>query len=141
MKKFVIPKINSINFGGKLIGIALLTGVIIPAVIWFLFHVFLWQLCLTGGLILLCFAVLFVIEMKQDFGKMTYYERHLKETIPFDSETQYAVIKSSICTGEKVAGFKNKETGAFTEVMLIKNIADETIFKKIYGIETLKVEY
>lgn len=141
MKKFVIPKINSINFGGKLIGIALLTGVIIPAVIWFLFHVFLWQLCLTGGLILLCFAVLFVIEMKQDFGKMTYYERHLKETIPFDSETQYAVIKSSICTGEKVAGFKNKETGAFTEVMLIKNIADETTFKKIYGIETLKVEY
>ncbi len=72
---------------------------------------------------------------------MTYYERHLKETIPFDSETQYAVIKSSICTGEKVAGFKNKKTGAFTEVMLIKNIADETTFKKIYGIETLKVEY
>ena len=141
MKRLEIPKINSINFGGKLIGIALLTGVIIPAVIWFLFHVFLWQLCLTGGLILLCFAVLFVIEMKQDFGKMTYYERHLKETIPFDSETQYAVVKSSICTGEKVAGFKNKETGAFTEVMLIKNIADETTFKKIYGIETLKVEY
>lgn len=141
MKRLEIPKINSINFGGKLIGIALLTGVIIPAVIWFLFHVFLWQLCLTGGLILLCFAVLFVIEMNQDFGKMTYYERHLKETIPFDSETQYAVIKSSICTGEKVAGFKNKETGAFTEVMLIKNIADETTFKKIYGIETLKVEY
>lgn len=141
MKRLEIPKINSINFGGKLIGIALLTGVIIPAVIWFVFHVFLWELCLTGGLILLCFAVLFIIEMNQDFGKMTYYERHLKETIPFDSETQYAVIKSSICTGEKVAGFKNKETGAFTEVMLIKNIADETTFKKIYGIETLKVEY
>ncbi len=141
MKRLEIPKINSINFGGKFIGISLLIGALIPAVIWFVFHVFLWQLCLTGGLILLCFAVLFVIEMKQDFGKMTYYERHLKETIPFDSETQYAVIKSSICTGEKVAGFKNKETGAFTEVMLIKNIADETTFKKIYGIETLKVEY
>lgn len=141
MKKLDIPKINSINFGGKFIGISLLIGAIIPAVIWFVFHVFLWELCLTGGLILLCFAVLFIIEMNQDFGKMTYYERHLKETIPFDPETQYAVIKSSICTGEKVAGFKNKETGAFTEVMLIKNIADEITFKKIYGIETLKVEY
>ena len=39
--------------------------------------------------------------------------------IQFDPETQYAVIRSSICTGEKVAGFKNKTDGHFTEVMLI----------------------
>ena len=39
--------------------------------------------------------------------------------VHFDPETQYAVIRSSICTGEKVAGFKNKSDGHFTEVMLI----------------------
>ncbi|MGN0344000.1 MAG: aspartate dehydrogenase [Lachnospiraceae bacterium] len=63
------------------------------------------------------------------------------ETIPFDSGTQYAVIKSSICTGEQIAGFKNKEDGSFTEVLLIKSDKDLEYFKKIYGIEDIKKEY
>ena len=45
--------------------------------------------------------------------------------VQFNAETQYAVIHSSICTGEKVAGFKNKSDGHFTEVMLIRSAADE----------------
>ena len=59
----------------------------------------------------------------------------------FDPETQYAVIHSSICTGEKVAGFKNKTDGHFTEVMLIRSPADEREFKETYGVESIKVEY
>ena len=59
----------------------------------------------------------------------------------FDPETQYAVIRSSICTGEKVAGFKNKTDGHFTEVMLISSPADEKEFKETYGVESIKVEY
>ena len=59
----------------------------------------------------------------------------------FDPETQYAVIRSSICTGEKVAGFKNKTDGHFTEVMLIRSPADEIEFKDTYGVESIKVEY
>ena len=59
----------------------------------------------------------------------------------FDPETQYAVIRSSICTGEKVAGFKNKTDGHFTEVMLIRSPAAEKEFKETYGIESIKVEY
>lgn len=61
--------------------------------------------------------------------------------VQFNSETQYAVIRSSICTGEKVAGFKNKTNGHFTEVMLIRSAADEKEFKETYGVESLKVEY
>ena len=61
--------------------------------------------------------------------------------VHFDPETQYAVIRSSICTGEKVAGFKNKTDGHFTEVMLIRSAADEEDFKRTYGVETVKVEY
>ena len=68
--------------------------------------------------------------------------RKKKETtVQFDPETQYAVIRSSICTGEKVAGFKNKTDGHFTEVMLIRTVADEKEFKETYGIGFLKVEY
>ena len=61
--------------------------------------------------------------------------------VQFDPETQYAVIRSSFCTGEKVAGFKNKTDGHFTEVMLIWSPADEKEFKETYGVESLKTEY
>ena len=61
--------------------------------------------------------------------------------VQFNPETQYAVIRSSICTGEKVAGFKNKTDGHFTEVMLIWSPADEKEFKETYGVESLKTEY
>ncbi len=69
------------------------------------------------------------------------FEKQLRDKIKFDPETQYAVIRSSICTGEKVAGFKNRKDGHFTEVMLIKNPDDEKRFKEIYGLDTVKVEY
>ena len=64
-----------------------------------------------------------------------------KADLQFNPETQYAVIHSSICTGEKVAGFKNKTDGHFTEVMLIRFPADEKEFKETYGVESVKVEY
>ena len=141
MKKLVITKINSIHFGGIWIGIGFLLGGIIPFSIWLLFHIFLWELCVLGGIILVGFIIVFGIEMHQDFGKIPYYERHLKETIPFNPQKQYAVIRSSICTGEKVAGFKSIEDGHFTEVMLIRTDEEEKRFKKIYNLETVKKEY
>ena len=61
--------------------------------------------------------------------------------IVFDPEKQYAVIRSSICTGEKVAGFKNFSDGHFTEVMLIKSPKDEEIFRETYNLESVKTEY
>ena len=51
------------------------------------------------------------------------------------------MIRSSICTGEKVAGFKDLEGGHFTEVMLIRSKQDEERFKAIYGLKTVKTEY
>ena len=63
------------------------------------------------------------------------------ETAQFDSETHYAVIRSSICTGEKVAGFRNKKDGHFTEVMLIRSQEDIEEFKRTYGVNSLKTEY
>ena len=65
----------------------------------------------------------------------------LKNIVEFDPDKQYAVIRSSICTGEKVAGFKNKDDGHFTEVMLIKSPSDEKIFRDTFNLTEIKTEY
>lgn len=141
MRKNRIPKINTINYGGKWIGLGLLIAVVIPGVIWLLFHVFLWWLCGAGAAVLVAFLVVFLIEMWQDNRKIPHYERTLKEKIPYDPKKQYAVMHVSICTGEKVAGFKNYDDSHFTEVMLIRNVEDEKRFKAIYGLDEIKKEY
>lgn len=51
------------------------------------------------------------------------------------------MIRSSICTGEKVAGFKNRQDGHFTEVMLIRTPQDAQAFREAYHIDDLPVEY
>ncbi|MBR5960335.1 MAG: aspartate dehydrogenase [Clostridia bacterium] len=61
--------------------------------------------------------------------------------ISYDPEKQEPVIRSSICTGEKVAGFKSKEDGHFTEVMVLRTPKDEERFKERYGVENIKTEY
>ncbi len=140
-KKRGLPKINTIHYGGPWIAAGLLVGAVLPAVFWLLFHKVFWILVIIGALILIVFAVVFAIEMHQDFGAVPYYEKHLRETVPYDPQTQYAVIRSSICTGEKVAGFKNKTDGHFTEVMLIRSPEDEKRFKEIYNLKEIKTEY
>ena len=41
--------------------------------------------------------------------------------LAYDREHQTPVIRSSICTGEKTAGFLDERTGRFTEVVLIRS--------------------
>ncbi len=55
--------------------------------------------------------------------------------IEYDRAALEPVIRSSICTGEKVAGFREKDTGRFREVSLIRSAADLDAFKRKYGIE------
>lgn len=61
--------------------------------------------------------------------------------IDFDPKKQKAVLKCSICNGEQVAGFKDIKTGAFTEVMLIRNEKELELFKSQYGVTTVTKEY
>lgn len=135
------PKLNSINYGGIWILSGLIIGVVLPIIFWFVLHKIIWILVISGGVILASFAVLFAIEMHQDFASVPYYEKHLSDDIKYDSEKQYAVIRSSICTGEKVAGFKNKADGHFIDVMLIRSPEDELKFKEIYNLDSIKTEY
>lgn len=57
----------------------------------------------------------------------------------YDRENLRPVIRSSICTGEQVAGFKNIHTGKFSEVMLIRNDSDLEEFLEIYDISLADV--
>ncbi len=52
----------------------------------------------------------------------------------YDRETQRPAIRASICTGEKVAGFQDKRTEKFTEVMLLRTPQDLEEFRRLYHI-------
>ena len=57
----------------------------------------------------------------------------------YDKQNQKPVIRSSICTGEKVAGFKDIHTGKFVDVMLIRNSGDMDMFLAKYDISPEEV--
>lgn len=67
-----------------------------------------------------------------------FQKKTKKET--YDKEHQKPIIKSSICTGEKVAGFKDLQTGKFTEVMLIRDRKDMDIFLEKYDISVAEAK-
>ena len=59
----------------------------------------------------------------------------------YDKEHMKPVIKTSICTGEQVAGFKDIYTGHFDEIMLIRDTADLDTFMEMYDVATISKEY
>lgn len=52
----------------------------------------------------------------------------------YDAERYQPAIKKSICTGEAVAGFVDRTSGKFTEVVLIRTQKDLDAFKREYGV-------
>lgn len=69
--------------------------------------------------------------------------RKKQETRAYDRETQRPVIRSSICTGEKVAGFLDTRTGKFTDIMLLRTPGDLEEFRRLYGIgaDEISIQY
>lgn len=57
-----------------------------------------------------------------------------RETRDFDRETLRPVLRASICTGEKTAGFQNRQTGKIQEVMLVRGEDDLLEFCRLYGL-------
>ena len=54
------------------------------------------------------------------FGK----KKRVIEKFPYDPEKQEPVVRASICTGEKVAGFRDRDGGTLHEVTLIRDYED-----------------
>lgn len=63
-----------------------------------------------------------------------------KKSSSYDKETQKPVMRVSICTGEKVAGFQDRVTGKFMDVMLIRNEEDLSEFCKEYKVQKEDIE-
>ena len=59
----------------------------------------------------------------------------------FDRTGKQPVVRASICTGEKVAGYRDAATGRFTEVVLIRTDADLKRFLAEYGFEERELKY
>ena len=69
------------------------------------------------------------------FGK-----RKQPPVIPFDRGGRVPVIRSSICTGEQTAGFKDPVSGRFQEIMLIRDSGDLREFLRRYQVEEDEVK-
>lgn len=86
-----------------------------------------------------------IVIWRKKFGKpkkqasLSEIEQRRREA--YDLQIYLPVIRCSICNGEQVAGFKDKRTGQFTEVMLIRNDKDLEEFKVRYGVEKVTKEY
>lgn len=68
------------------------------------------------------------------FGKFK-----IKRSSDYDTTGKLPVIRVSICTGEKVAGFKDEATGKFDDLMLIRDDRDFREFLQQYKVEESEV--
>ena len=60
----------------------------------------------------------------------------------YDLDNYIPMIHASICTGEQVIGFKDKKTGQFIEISLVKDFNDIEDFRKKYNVTgEIKKEY
>lgn len=69
--------------------------------------------------------------------------RRKKRPAAYDKTGKVPVIRTSICTGEQTAGFKDTATGKFFEIMLLRSDADLKEFMETYGLaeSEIKREY
>ena len=63
------------------------------------------------------------------------------QKIVYDRQREVPAVKSSICTGEKTAGFLEVNTGKYRDVMLIRSDADIELFKKACGTDEVRKIY
>lgn len=65
--------------------------------------------------------------------------RKKQAAAPFDRGGRVPVIRSSICTGEQTAGFKDPVSGRFEEMMLLRDDGDFQEFLCRYQVEASEI--
>ena len=94
-----------------------------------------WRLFLFKKLYLLqdvYSVILLDIDLREEAFGMFFRRKQQKES--YDPLRQRPVLKCNTCNSEQVAGFKDLETGAFHEVMFVRNADDLAVFRQMYGI-------
>ncbi len=71
---------------------------------------------------------------------MMFGRRKQPDISPYDKTGKVPVIRSSICTGEQVAGFKDIVSGKFEELMLIRDERDLAEFLSRYQVEESEIK-
>ena len=66
---------------------------------------------------------------------MSLFKKKKPPKLPYDPATQEPAVRSSICTGEIVVGFLDRETGKFREYELARDQNEVDTFCKRVGIE------
>ena len=66
---------------------------------------------------------------------MRLFRKKEPPPIPYDPAAQEPALRSSICTGEMVVGFLDRETGRFREYELARTQADVEAFCRRVGVE------
>lgn len=64
-----------------------------------------------------------------------------KPALPYDPATQQPAVRKSICTGEMTAGFIDRQTGRFTDLMRLDGQAGLEQFKRDTGADEIKEIY
>lgn len=71
---------------------------------------------------------------------MMFWKKKRQTVVPYDKDGKIPVIRSSICTGEQVAGFKDPVSGKFQELMLIRDSSDLADFLRQYQVEEQDIQ-
>ena len=72
---------------------------------------------------------------------MSIFRKKQKMRKEFDRELLEPVLRCSICTGEQTAGFRNKRTGEFKEICLIRDDKELQEFLDTYGLSEIEKLY
>ena len=67
--------------------------------------------------------------------------RRQKQKIRYDPSKQEPVVRKSICTGEMTAGFVDRDTGVFHDLMRLENQEALDAFCRQTGISEIRTIY
>ena len=69
------------------------------------------------------------------------FRKQKEKPIEYNPDLQQPVIRCSICTGEQTAGLRDRDSGKFHEIMLIRNDTDLTRFQQMIGTDEIEKIY
>lgn len=72
---------------------------------------------------------------------MSLFRKNKPRRKEYDHELLEPVLRCSICTGEQTAGFRNKRTGEFKEICLVRNEKELQAFLDTYGLSEIEKIY
>lgn len=69
------------------------------------------------------------------------FGKRKSEPIRYDAEKEYPVVKTSICTGERVVGFQDRVTRQFRDHSLIRSDAELLDFCRRCGVKPEELKH